>query len=197
MSLHAFHRATLPVSPWKNGGGSTCEIACWPPGAGLADFGWRVSIACIAQSGPFSVFEGVDRHIMLLDGGGVQLQSKASGLDHALVVPYVPFAFSGDEAIHGTLRGGASSDFNVMTRRGLWHAEVTVLEQATTIAPSEHGVMLALDGHWHAHAGEGAGPSSLAAGAGWCWTDAAHAWQLTPQAPGARLVLVRLVKDLF
>jgi environmental stress-induced protein Ves len=197
MSLHAFHRATLPVSPWKNGGGSTCEIACWPQGAGLVDFGWRVSIACIAQSGPFSVFEGVDRHIMLLDGGGVQLQSKASGLDHALVVPHVPFAFSGDETIHGTLRGGASSDFNVMTRRGLWRAEVAVLEQASTVAPSEHGVLLALDGHWHAHAGGGAAPSSLAAGAGWCWTDAAHAWQLTPQAPGARLVLVRLVKDLF
>ena len=47
---------------------ATREIACWPPGAGLHDFGWRVSIATIAAAGPFSVFKGVDRIIMLLVG---------------------------------------------------------------------------------------------------------------------------------
>lgn len=194
MSLRTFNRDTLPDSVWKNGGGSTCKIACWPQGASLADFGWRVSIARIAQSGPFSVFEGVDRHIMLLEGSGVQLKSLEGNFDHALDVPHVSFAFSGDVAVECTLRGDASSDFNVMTRRGLWRAKVEVLEHASQLAPTKHGVLMVLDGHWWAGA-DGAGePSSLEAGHGLCWADSIHAWQLTPQAPGARLVVVRFVK---
>jgi len=27
--------AATPSVPWKNGGGSTRELACWPPGAGM------------------------------------------------------------------------------------------------------------------------------------------------------------------
>src|SRR6185295_12572572 len=94
-----FRRDQLPVMPWKNGGGSTCEIACWPPGAKLGDFGWRVSIATMAAAGPFSVFEGVDRSIMLLAGDGVRLQSDDGAIDHRLDTPHQPFAFSGDAAI--------------------------------------------------------------------------------------------------
>lgn len=197
MSLHTFKRATLPDSVWKNGGGSTCEIACWPQGAGLTDFGWRVSIARIAQSGPFSVFSGVDRHIMLLEGSGVQLHSQQGNFDHALDVPHVPFAFSGDVAVDCTLRGEASSDFNVMTRRGLWRAEVQVLEQATPLAPSAHGMLMVLHGHWRVSGGGTVEPSSLEAGDGLCWADASQAWQLIPQGPEACLVLVRFAKADF
>ncbi|MEO5606152.1 MAG: HutD family protein, partial [Polaromonas sp.] len=112
-SLQRFARDQLPVTPWKNGGGNTREIACWPPGAGLNDFGWRISIATIAASGPFSMFAGIDRHIMLLGGDGVRLRSPGS-IDHQLDTPGQPFAFSGDAAIDCTLLGGESSDFNVM-----------------------------------------------------------------------------------
>jgi environmental stress-induced protein Ves len=197
MSLHTFKRANLPDSLWKNGGGSTCEIACWPQGAGLADFGWRVSIARIAQSGPFSVFAGVDRHIMLLEGSGVQLHSPQGNFDHALDVPHVPFAFSGDVAVDCTLRGEASSDFNVMTRRGLWRAEVQVLAHATQMAPTTHGVLMVLAGHWQISDGGAGEPSSLEAGDGLCWADSSQAWQLTPQGTEARLVLVRFTKAGF
>lgn len=186
MSLHPFHRDTLTVRPWKNGGGATCELACWPPGTGLGEFGWRVSIASIAATGPFSVFGGVDRHIMLLGGDGVRLQSGDGRIDHHLYTPHVPFAFSGDEAIDCSLLGGASSDFNVMTRRGQWHAELQVPDQATAIAPAPHGLLLVLRGSWRlsdelpvCHAGEGL-----------CWIDAVHAWQIEPRAPGAQLAVV-------
>ena len=66
--LHHFDTADLAVHAWKNGGGSTREIVCSPLGAGIDHFVWRVSIATIAQSGPFSIFAGVDRVIMLLAG---------------------------------------------------------------------------------------------------------------------------------
>lgn len=189
MSLHPFHSDTLAAMPWKNGGGATREIASWPPGVGLGDFGWRVSIASIAAAGPFSVFKGVDRHIMLLGGDGVRLQSGDGQLAHRLDMPHVPFAFSGDSAIDCTLLGGASSDFNVMTRRGQWHAELQVLDQATSMAPAPHGVLLVLCGSWRL----GDGLPVCGPGEGLCWTEAVEDWQVEPQAPGAQLAMVRIM----
>ena len=191
--MQRFARDQLPVTPWKNGGGSTREIACWPPGAGLNDFGWRISIATIAAPGPFSVFAGIDRHIMLLDGDGVRLQSPGS-IAHQLDTPGQPFAFSGDLPIICTLLGGASSDFNVMARRGQWQADVQVLEEACNIAPAPHGLLLVLSGTWcvsygdeHEHE-----QPALHAGDGLRWSGQAPRLHAQPETPGARLVAVRL-----
>lgn len=185
-----FSRATLPVMPWKNGGGTTQEIASWPHGAALDTFGWRVSIATIAAPGPFSVFAGIDRRIMLLEGDGVRLFTHDGRIDHLLDVPHQPFAFSGDEAIDCTMFGGASNDFNVMTRRGQWRADVRVLDGATAIEPAPHGVLLALRGAWRVN------DQALREGEGLQWADAAQAWQAVPEGPdgnGARLIAVRIV----
>ncbi|MGH8804698.1 MAG: HutD/Ves family protein [Polaromonas sp.] len=189
MTLQRFALADLPATPWKNGGGSTREIACWPPGAGLDDFGWRVSIATIAAAGPFSVFEGVDRSIMLLDGDGVRLRSGDGRIDHLLDRPHRPFAFSGDAAIACTLLGGPSSDFNVMARRGRWRAELRVLDRAASIAAAAHGVLLALRGSWRLE-----DHSTLHGDEGLCWTDAPHAWQVEPETPDAQLAAVRFTR---
>ena len=191
--MQRFARDQLPVTPWKNGGGSTREIACWPPGAGLNDFGWRISIATIAAPGPFSVFAGIDRHIMLLDGDGVRLQSPGS-IDHRLDKPGQPFAFSGDLPIICTLLGGASSDFNVMARRGQWQADVQVLQEAGDIAPAPHGLLLVLNGTWRVSYGdehEHEQPA-LHAGDGLRWSGQAPSLHAQPETPVARLVAVRL-----
>ena len=71
MTFERFALQDLPGTPWKNGGGITREIVCWPPGSGLDDFWWRASVATIDAAGPFSAFPGVDRTIMLLEGAGV------------------------------------------------------------------------------------------------------------------------------
>lgn len=189
MDLHRFQRDQLAVTPWKNGGGSTREIACWPAGAGMGDFGWRVSIATIAAAGPFSVFEGVDRSIMLLDGDGVRLRSADGQIDHQLDQPCRPFSFNGDAAIDCTLLGGASSDFNVMTRRGQWRAELRVLDAAATLEAAPHGLLLALRGNWRL----GHQQPDCREGQGLYWTDLAQAWQVEPDAPGARLAVVRFI----
>jgi environmental stress-induced protein Ves len=68
---------------------------------------------------------------MLLEGDGVRLFTHDARIDHPLDVPHQPFAFSGDEAIDCTMLGGASNDFNVMTRRGQWRADVRVLDSAS------------------------------------------------------------------
>jgi len=189
MSLQRFRCDQLPVTPWKNGGGSTREIVCRPEGAGMAGFDWRISIATIAQAGPFSAFPGVDRVIMLLDGGGVQLRSD-TGIDYRLDQPLVPFAFSGDVALDCKLLDGTSTDFNVMTRRGSLRAQVQVLRAAVDIPAAQRGLLLALHGDWQLRAGDAA--EFCAAGQGLWWDAAPHGWNATPQGANAALVWVRL-----
>jgi environmental stress-induced protein Ves len=148
MTLHFFERAQLPASPWKNGGGVTREIACHPPSANMQNFDWRISIAHIASDGDFSLFAGVDRVITLLEGGGVHLSSANGSVMHALDTPLQPFAFSGDAAVHGRLLNGDCHDFNVMTRRGVYQAEVRVLRQHETLLPAPAGLLMAIRGEW-------------------------------------------------
>ncbi|WP_198969939.1 HutD/Ves family protein [Xylophilus sp. ASV27] len=187
MSAQRFSRAALAPMPWKNGGGTTQEIVSWPPGAGLDSFGWRCSIATIAAAGPFSVFAGIDRCIMLLDGDGVRLFTHDGAIDHALDVPHRPFAFSGEAAIDCEMFGGPSSDFNVMTRRGQWRAQVRVLDAASAIEAAPHGVLLAVHGAWRVD------DWPMQEGEGVHWADAAHAWQAQPLSADARLLAVRIV----
>lgn len=104
--------------PWRNGGGTTTEIAIHPEAAALAGerFIYRVSIADVATDGPFSRFEGYDRHIMLLEGAGMTLDCGAHGRIE-LARPFEPRTFSGDWDVHGTLFRGPVRDFNVIVDR--------------------------------------------------------------------------------
>lgn len=122
MPIVRFEREQLTSTAWKNGGGRTREIVRMPAGSSMDTFEWRASIADITGDGPFSAFAGFDRVIVLLSGDGVYLRSNDGTMDHRLDEPLAPFAFGGESAIEASLIGGASSDFNIMTRRatGLW-----------------------------------------------------------------------------
>lgn len=100
--------------PWKNGGGSTTEIAVVPQDAGFEDFDWRVSLATIAADGPFSVFPGVERTLALLEGHGMTLEIDGEPTLVSRAEPVV--AFDGESAVTAKLNRGATTDFNVMTR---------------------------------------------------------------------------------
>ena len=112
---------------WKNGGGSTTELWVDPPGADLATFDRRLSIATVRESGPFSAYPGIDRTIALLEGAGMVLDLGAEG-EVRLDRPWNPVAFSGDSPAEGRLLGGPCRDFNVMTRRGRWRHTVALVE---------------------------------------------------------------------
>ena len=148
MNMHFFSSAALPATPWKNGGGTTQEIVCWPQGAGLDSFDWRISIAQIASNGPFSAFAGIDRVITLLSGAGVHLSSQDGSVNHQLNQALQPFAFSGDVALDCDLLGGPSQDFNVMTRRGRIRANVSIHRAGALQLRSPHGLLLARSGRW-------------------------------------------------
>ncbi|MGQ5523381.1 HutD/Ves family protein [Chitinimonas sp. PSY-7] len=107
---------SLKPMPWKNGGGITRELAVYPSGASMTDFAWRISLADVEHDGAFSIFPGVNRSIVLLDGKGMRL-NWADGARHDLQ-RYQPFAFAGHEALDCQLFDGPTVDFNLMLRRG-------------------------------------------------------------------------------
>lgn len=113
--------------PWKNGGGTTTELTIEPPGASLdSGFLWRLSMAEVGVSGPFSRFPGYDRTLLLLEGRGMHLdfdQRKSVHLERLLE----PVTFSGDGLTSGTLLEGPCRDFNVITRRARYRHRLEVL----------------------------------------------------------------------
>ncbi|OZI78008.1 HutD/Ves family protein [Bordetella genomosp. 12] len=189
MTLHFFDTATVAATPWRNGGGTTRELACFPAGAAMDNFAWRISIADIAADGPFSAFPGVDRVITLLDGDGVRLSTADGQLDHRLDTPLAPFAFAGEAPIVSTLLGGHTRDFNVMTRRQGWQAEVSILRSAATLAACDGGLLYACGGSWAVN-----DTAALQAGQGAYWTARAVCVALAPASPDAALIAVRLIR---
>ncbi|GAA1938129.1 HutD family protein [Streptomyces durmitorensis] len=126
--------------PWKNGGGTTREVASGAvqtpvASAGPADgFDWRVSVADVDAGGPFSSFPGIDRVITLVEGEGMVLTVDGTPRP---VEPLSPFAFSGDAVTDCRLEAGAVRDMNVMTRRGRATAQVRMV----TVAAAQGAAM--------------------------------------------------------
>ncbi|TPI43860.1 HutD family protein [Mesorhizobium sp. B3-1-6] len=115
--MRILRAADYRVMPWKNRGGTTTEIAVSPADAGLEDFDWRISMARVETSGPFSSFAGIDRTLSVLEGEGVILDI-AGQPPARLTTASVPLAFPGDVPTGAALIGGPITDLNVMTRRG-------------------------------------------------------------------------------
>ncbi|EJL01165.1 MULTISPECIES: HutD family protein [Pseudomonas] len=109
--LKVLRAADYPRMPWKNGGGSTEEITR-DAGTGLEGFGWRLSIADIAESGGFSTFAGYERIISVLQGDGMTL--NVDGQATRPLRPLDPFAFSGESHVQCSLLGGPIRDFNLI-----------------------------------------------------------------------------------
>jgi environmental stress-induced protein Ves len=109
--------------PWKNGAGTTIEMAVFPDHAGIDDFEWRVSRASVVADGSFSHFAGIDRSLALLDGQGMCLTINAA--DQQVDAHNNIAVFPGDANIHARLLDGAISDFNLMSRRTICRHQLT------------------------------------------------------------------------
>jgi environmental stress-induced protein Ves len=115
--------------PWKNGGGVTRELLKLPHPSDPARFLARLSIASVAASGPFSVFPGVDRTLLILDGAGVAL-TRDGAPEVVLDRRSPPFVFPGEAGIHCRLLDGPVRDFNLMVDRALAEASLEVIHLA-------------------------------------------------------------------
>lgn len=121
----AYHCGVLPVlriirkssftpKPWKNGGGVTHEAIRVP--ADGEEFEWRVSVARIEASGPFSDFAAYNRKMVLLEGDGVELEFGRSGR-RTLRRSGDLAEFDGALATHCRLLGGPCVDLNLMVAK--------------------------------------------------------------------------------
>jgi environmental stress-induced protein Ves len=126
-SLQVLRSTQYKITPWKNGGGETTEIAVSPLGAGLDEFDWRISTARVASDGPFSRFPGIDRTLAVLDGAGLRLSIDGRA-PIVLTSGTAPFAFAGDVDAEATLIDGEITDLNVMTRRDRFSHRITRVE---------------------------------------------------------------------
>ena len=108
---HQIRLQDVPVSPWKNGGGTTQSLVCWPS---PSDWVFRMSVARIDSDGPFSEFKGVDRWFAVLSGEGVVLQFPERRVEVGALDAAVQF--SGDLPCHCSLTKGPTIDFNLMVQ---------------------------------------------------------------------------------
>ena len=115
-------QADYTRQPWKNGKGVTVELARAEKDGTVL---WRLSMATVAEDGPFSLFAGIERNLTVISGPGFRLMGPGIDIDCR---PLAPVAFPGDVAVSalGTA-AGASDDFNVMTARHLPRPTVTLL----------------------------------------------------------------------
>jgi len=132
--------------PWRNGGGTTTEILVAPA---EGRFVHRVSIADVASDGPFSRFEGYDRHIMLLAGRGMTLDGGPHGVVD-LHTPLEPRTFSGDWDVVGALVEGPVRDFNLIVDRARATASLAVRvladPETLAVAPGTTCIVHVIDG---------------------------------------------------
>jgi len=144
--MRLLRAADRAATPWKNGGGVTREVAAWPTGAGFDDFHWRVSMAEVREDGPFSVFPGVDRVLVVLEGG-MRLTVDGAGV-FDLSPGATPAVFDGGAAAASALTAGPVLDLNVMTRRGAIKAQVDFLmtERVAPAAPGHRLLVAAAPG---------------------------------------------------
>jgi uncharacterized protein len=106
--MRIIRRSEFKTTRWKNGGGITHEIARLGQ---EDDFAWRLSIAEVRESGPFSLFILHDRILTVIDGAGMTLVSDKTTLP---ALPFTPVRFSGRTTIRGELIDGPCSDFNLI-----------------------------------------------------------------------------------
>lgn len=148
--------------PWKNGGGITHEIAKVTLGGALlvasdasrkaAEAGtqgepllWRLSLADVGKSGPFSLFPGQDRVLYSISGGSMRLEPEEADARGVMQTSRAcPTLFAGDMKISGHMPKGSDliENFNLIYDRA--HLEV----EASSLVPEESADSKAR--HWRA-----------------------------------------------
>ena len=125
-------------TPWKNGGGTTVDIA-------FSGDVWRFGRTPIVQPGPFSDYTGYDRVQVLVSGSGLVLETPQGEID--VRQPFRPVHFTGETRIASRLEAGPVEVVNLIGARAQVKIDIAVLDEdrtlllqpGTHIAYSPHG----------------------------------------------------------
>jgi environmental stress-induced protein Ves len=114
--MRIVRQSQFKSSPWKNGGGITHEAMRSPSRGDV--FRWRVSVAHIDTSGPFSDFAGYARTMVLLRGAGIALK-LSDGTRRDLRAVGEMAQFDGALGVECELLSGPCVDLNLMTSNAM------------------------------------------------------------------------------
>lgn len=106
---------TYRTMPWRNGRGSTREIAREP--ASGAEFAWRLSLADIEKDGDFSAYPGYRRAIVLVAGESLRLRFNGHG-NCSLHPARRGARFEGEWQTHCAVPEGRCTDLSLIVRTG-------------------------------------------------------------------------------
>lgn len=106
--MHILRFNELVDVPWKNGSGTTRNIA---KGMCRDHVAWTISRADVAQNGPFSDFAGLKRVLTVVSGGAMTLNTPNISFEANL---WEPVHFDGALKIQCTLKDGTLTDLNLM-----------------------------------------------------------------------------------
>lgn len=146
-------KETYRAMPWRNGRGSTLEIARSP--ALGEDFDWRLSLADIKEDGEFSPYPGYHRALVLVSGSSLRLRFRGHG-GCDLDPMKRGIRFEGDWKTHCAVAEGRCTDLSLIVR-GRSAARPTSLVRAPRVlhlnstarlvlAENLHGALFVLRG---------------------------------------------------
>lgn len=143
-SPHVIRMATLVPRRWANERGWTREIHREPATDSHGTATWRLSLADIEETGPFSRFPAMERH--LLSAAPVPLQLSVNGAVHDLRYTQV-VSFDGDAEVVTTAVRGRAQALNLMTRRGV-RGSIDLLPAgpAMRVSAASAAALVVLDG---------------------------------------------------
>jgi len=124
MALELMRYAAVPSTPWKNGLGLTRQLAIHPPAATAQEFEWRVSIAQLTGTAPFSKYPGIGRCLAVLEGA-LRLQFEAHTV--CMTAHCAPLEFSGAAAVIGVVEHAPALDLNLMFQAARWRGTLSRL----------------------------------------------------------------------
>lgn len=143
--LQIIRKAAFAPQPWKNGGGITREAMRVPP---IGDpFHWRVSVAHIEASGPFSEFAAHRRKMALLRGAGIELRFDDGGKKTLRRVGEL-VEFDGALRVDCELLNGPCVDLNLMVLKSAAataRVEYVAAELEVPSAPGETLLIFPID----------------------------------------------------
>ncbi|KAI8608127.1 RmlC-like cupin domain-containing protein [Chytriomyces sp. MP71] len=127
--------------PWKNGKGTTLEIATGAHDTATGDWGWRLSAASVVEDGPFSAFPGIDRFLTVYEGGPLLLMHEGTESERELR-KFGVAAFKGDGATIARVPIEPVKDLGLMFVRGRVNGGMIVIAAMDAYVDCDHLVAL-------------------------------------------------------
>jgi environmental stress-induced protein Ves len=140
----ALPAAGFQAMPWRNGGGTTWEIARGRfPGGPEAAWHWRFSLAEITRDGPFSAFPGIDRLLTVVSGMGINLSIEGAAPRRLYAMEDIEFP--GEDRVDCTLVAGPTRDLNLMVDRRVARLVPGWAKSEIALGPGDIAVLYALE----------------------------------------------------